>query len=75
MSEQFGRMLVILGGVLLVSGVLVLLLSRMGNINDLPGTITFNVGNGRMSIPVLPSIILSIILTIILNIVVRLFNR
>lgn len=64
-----------MGGVLLVSGVLVLLLSRLGDINDLPGTINIQVGNGRVSIPILTSIVLSIVLTIILNIVVRLYNR
>ena len=75
MSEQFGRILVIMGGLLLVSGVLFILISRIGNINDLPGTITLEVGNGRLSIPILPSIFLSILLTIVLNIVLRIFNR
>jgi hypothetical protein len=67
--------MVIMGGVLLVSGVLFILFSRIGNLNDLPGTINLDVGNGRLSIPILPSIILSILLTIILNVVLRIFNR
>lgn len=75
MSEQFGRLLVFMGGLLLVSGVLFILLSRIGNINELPGTINLEVGNGRLSIPILPSIVLSILLTVILNIVLRIFNR
>jgi hypothetical protein len=75
MSEQFGRMLVILGGVLLVSGLLFILFSRMGYLNDLPGTINLEVGNGRLSIPILPSIILSILLTIVVNLVLQIFNR
>lgn len=65
----------ILGGALLVSGVLILLLSRMGNIDHLPGTINIELGNGRMSFPILTSIILSIVLTIVVNLVLRLFNR
>lgn len=75
MSEHFGKLLVIMGGVLLVSGELFILLSRIGNLNDLPGTINLEVGNGRISIPILASVVFSIVLTIILNIVVRLFNR
>jgi len=64
-----------MGGVLLVSGVLFILLSRISSLNDLPGTVNLEVGNGRLSIPILPSIILSILLTIILNIVLQLLNR
>lgn len=67
--------MVIMGGVLLVSGVLFILFSRIDSLNDLPGTINLEVGNGRISIPILVSVVISIILTIILNIVVRLFNR
>lgn len=64
-----------MGGVLLVSGVLFILLSRIGSLNDLPGTINLDVGNGRLSIPILLSIVLSVVLTIILNIVLRLLSR
>lgn len=64
-----------MGGVLLVSGVFFILLSRLGNSTDLPGTINLDVGDGRLSIPILPSIILSILLTLVFNMVLRIFNR
>lgn len=75
MSEQFGRMLVIIGGVLAVCGLLIMLLSRFVDLNNLPGTIKIEGGNFTLVFPLAASILLSIILTIILNVVVRLFRH
>jgi len=75
MSAQFGKILVIIGSVLLVSGILVIFLGRFINLDSLPGTIRIESGRFRIIIPILASILLSIILTIILNIVIRLINR
>ena len=75
MSEQFGKMLVIIGGVLALSGLVIMLLSRFVDLNHLPGTIRVGSGNFRLVFPLAASIVLSIILTIILNIIVRLFRR
>jgi len=75
MSEQFGRLLVILGVVLALSGLVIILLGRLVNLNDLPGTIKIESGNFRLVFPIAASIVLSIILTIILNVIVRLFRR
>lgn len=75
MSEQFGRMLAIIGGALAVCGLIILLLSRLVNLNDLPGTIKIESGNFRLVVPVAASILLSITLTIILNVIIRLFRR
>jgi hypothetical protein len=75
MSEQFGRILVIIGGVLVVSGLVIMLLSRFVDLNHLPGTLKVESGNFRLVFPIAASIVLSIILTIILNVIVRLFRR
>jgi len=75
MSEQFGRMLVIIGGVLALSGLVIMLFSRLVNLNDLPGTIKIESGNFRLVFPIVASIALSIILTVILNVIIRLFRR
>jgi hypothetical protein len=75
MPEQFGKILVIVGGVLVVSGLLFMLISRLVNLNDLPGTIKIEGGSFKLVIPILASILLSIILTVVLNIVIRLINR
>ena len=75
MSEQFGRMLVIIGGVLAVCGLIIMLLNRFVNLNNLPGTLKIESGNFKLVFPIATSIMLSIILTIILNVIVRLFRR
>jgi len=75
MSEQLGRLLVIIGGVLVAAGLVIMLLSRFIDLNNLPGTIRVGSGNFRLVIPIAASITLSIILTIILNVIVRLFRR
>jgi hypothetical protein len=75
MSEQFGRLLVILGVVLALSGLVIILVGRLINLNELPGTIKIESGNFRLVFPLGASILISIILTIILNVIVRLFRR
>jgi hypothetical protein len=75
MTEQFGKLLVIMGGVLFVSGLFFIVIGRYVNLNDLPGTIKSETGSVRLFIPILVSIFLSIALTVILNIVIRLINR
>jgi hypothetical protein len=75
MSEQIGRVLVIFGGVLVVVGLIILLLSRFIDLNNLPGTLRIESGNFRLVFPIAASIVLSIILTVVLNVIIRLFNR
>ena len=75
MSEQFGRMLLIIGGVLAVCGLIIMLLSRFFDLNNLPGTLKLESGNFRLVFPIAASIVLSIILTVILNVIIRLFRR
>jgi hypothetical protein len=75
MSEQFGRLLVILGVVLAACGLLIMLFSRFVDLNHLPGTLKIESGNFRLIFPIAASIVLSIILTAILNIVIRFINR
>jgi len=75
MSEQFGRVLVIIGGVLAVCGLVIMLLSRLVDLNNLPGTVKVESGNFRLVFPIAASIALSIVLTIILNVIVRLLRH
>ncbi|MFS8523804.1 MAG: DUF2905 family protein [Limnochordales bacterium] len=59
-----GRSLVVAGVVLLVIGVLILLLERVG-IPRLPGDIVIRRGNWTIYIPIATSILLSLILTLL----------
>jgi hypothetical protein len=65
----FGLGLVLLGGLIWLSGRFFPGLSR------LPGTLKFEVGGLTCIIPILASIILSVVLTILLNLVVRFLNK
>jgi hypothetical protein len=63
--QQFGKWLVAIGGVIVVIGVLVILLGRIG-LFRLPGDLSFAGRNWRVYLPLASSIILSLLLTLIL---------
>ncbi|MBN1508907.1 MAG: DUF2905 family protein [Sedimentisphaerales bacterium] len=63
--RQFGKWLVVAGVAIVVIGLLVLLLGRIG-LFRLPGDFTFGGRNWRIYLPLASSIILSLILTLIL---------
>jgi hypothetical protein len=63
--QQFGKWLVAIGGVIVVIGVLVILLGRIG-LFRLPGDLSFGGRNWRVYLPLASSIILSLLLTLIL---------
>jgi len=66
----FGRLLLVLAGILAVVGVVLLLIGR-GVLPRLPGDLEFGKGNVRVFLPLGTSILLSIVLTILLNLFLR----
>jgi hypothetical protein len=62
--QQFGKWLVLIGALIIVVGILVMLLGRIG-LFRLPGDFTFGGRNWRVYIPLASSIILSLLLTLI----------
>jgi len=73
---SFARILIILGLILVVTGGLIFLLTRLGlPLGHLPGDIRIQTENLTCFIPLATMIIVSVVMTIILNIVVRFFNR
>ncbi len=73
--DQLGRMLVVVGAVVLVLGLLFVVMGRNNFLGRLPGDINFSSGNFTCVAPIATMLLLSVVLTIILNIVLRLFNR
>jgi hypothetical protein len=74
--EQTAKVLVLLGGSLIVAGGVVYFLSRLNiNFNRLPGNFYYSGENFSIYIPCAASIILSILLTVILNIIIRMMNK
>jgi hypothetical protein len=73
--EEFGKLMLVGGAVLTIVGGIVLLLSKVSGLGQLPGDIVIQRDNFSCSFPLMTSIILSIVLTIVLNIILRIINR
>ena len=69
--NEIGKIVVFAGIVLLVSGLLLVLISKITAVDRLPGDIFLKKGNYSFYLPIVTSIILSIILTIVLNFFIR----
>jgi uncharacterized protein HemY len=63
------KTLILLGAVLIVSGLLLLVLPKVPFIGKLPGDILIKRGNFTFSLPLATSIVISIIVSIILYLV------
>ena len=73
--DQLGRLLIAVGGMVLLLGLLFVLFGRIGFFGRLPGDINFSNGSFTCVVPIVSMLLLSLLLTIILNVVLRLFNR
>lgn len=66
---QFGRVLVLIGAVILGLGVLLVVADRVPFIGRLPGDVRINGDGWTVYAPIATSIVLSILLTVILSLV------
>jgi hypothetical protein len=73
--ESIGRWLVLAGVILALVGGVIWLLSRLVNLNELPGTIRIQGAGFTCIFPILASIVLSVVLTVVLNLLARFLNR
>lgn len=73
--DDIGRLLLLAGGVLLLTGAAVLALGRIPGFGRLPGDITIQTGNFSCFIPIVSMILVSVLLTVVLNVVARFLNR
>jgi len=71
MWDNIGRLLLLIGGILVISGVLIMLGSRLFGLVRLPGDLFIQRGNFTVYFPIVSCIVLSILLTIILNLIRR----
>ena len=69
-----GRLLIILGGLLLAAGVLLVLLGQIPFFGRLPGDIAIERERFSFFFPLASMLILSLILTVVVNIVLRFFR-
>ena len=70
MSPELGRILLVVGAVIVVIGLLAVMGIRLP-FGNLPGDIRIGGERGGVFIPIATSIILSIVLTILLNVFIR----
>jgi hypothetical protein len=72
MLESIGRLLIWLGGGLLLVGLLLIAAGRIPGVGRLPGDIVIRRENVTIFIPLATMILVSVVLTIVLNVIVRL---
>jgi len=73
--EEMGKMLLLLGGFIILTGLFFLVAGRLPYLGHLPGDIVIRREHFGCYIPLATCIILSVLLTIILNIVLRLWSK
>jgi hypothetical protein len=67
-----GRLLVVLGGVLLLTGLIFLFLARLPGGGRIPGNVVIQRENFALFMPLGAMIPISVLMTLILNVVMRL---
>jgi hypothetical protein len=72
---EIGRLLVIMGLILVFVGLLLMLAPRIPLIGRLPGDIVIQTDRITCFVPLASMILLSLLLTLILNLIARLLNR
>jgi len=72
---DFGKLLVVIGGLLVLAGLVVMLIGRTGlPLGKVPGDITYRGKNTTVYFPLATSILISVVLSLVLYLVSR-FRR
>jgi hypothetical protein len=72
---DMGRVLVAVGGGIIIAGLLVMAAGRLPLLGQLPGDILVRRGRGALYFPLVTCLVLSVVLTILLNVAGALFRR
>jgi hypothetical protein len=72
---DLGRMIAVLGGALLVTGLALMAWGHVAGGFRLPGTLVIERENVTCIVPIVGMIIVSVLLTIVLNVLLRILNR
>jgi hypothetical protein len=72
---DIGRLLIILGFIIVALGIVILLAGRLPFIGHLPGDILVRRGGGSFYFPLVTCLLLSIALTVVLNVLTLIFRR
>lgn len=66
-----GKLLVLVGGIIVLVGLVLIVGGRIPFLGRLPGDISFSRGNTHVYIPIMTGIVISVILTVVLNLFFR----
>jgi hypothetical protein len=72
---DIGRLLLVLGGILVLLGLTFLLIGRVPFLGRLPGDISFRRGNVQVFFPLVSCLLASVLLTVLLNLLLWLMRR
>ena len=72
---EVGRVLIILGFIIVALGIVILLAGRLPFIGHLPGDILIRRGGGSFYFPIVTCLLLSIALTVVLNVLTLIFRH
>ena len=73
--ESIGRILLIVGGVIIILGLVLVFSNHIPFLGKLPGDIVIKKENFSFYFPVVTFIIISVILTIIVNVILHFINK
>ncbi len=72
---ELGKLLLIVGGVIVIVGLILVFSQHMPFLGKLPGDITIKREGFSFYFPVVTFLILSILLTILVNVILRIFGK
>ena len=70
-----GKILLIIGGIIIVVGLIFLFSQHIPFLGKLPGDISIKKDGGAFYFPIVTCIIISIVLTIIINVILRFIGK
>jgi uncharacterized membrane protein YidH (DUF202 family) len=73
--SDLGRLLLLIGGAIVLLGLLLLVVGRLPFVGRLPGDLSFRRGNTSFYFPIVTCLVLSVVLTVVVNLLLFLFRR
>lgn len=73
--SDLGRLLLLIGGAIVVLGAILVVVGRAPFFGRLPGDIAFRRGNTSFYFPIVTCLVLSVALTVVVNLLLLLFRR
>ncbi|HLH73142.1 MAG TPA: DUF2905 domain-containing protein [Chloroflexota bacterium] len=73
--DEFARLLIVLGAIVVLAGVVLLLVGRIPFLGHLPGDIRIQTDGVSCFVPLATSLLLSVLLSLLLNLIANILQR